>query len=276
MPFLTEPEPPREVPLPVLPGIRRIVAANPGPMTYYGTNTYLIDSPAGLLVLDPGPEQTAHVRSILDATGGRVVRILVSHTHWDHVGAAAELRAKTGAPTVGFKHSASPTFVPDEPIDDGTQVAGLTALHTPGHAADHLCFAMQAHYGQAVLFSADHVMSWSSSVISPPGGDMAAYLANLERLLDRRDDLYLTGHGPPLAKPQTLVRELLARRREREDAILQALAAGPLTVRALTDRAYAAIQSPLRLAAERTTFAHLLKLEAEGRVLRRGEMWRRA
>jgi glyoxylase-like metal-dependent hydrolase (beta-lactamase superfamily II) len=165
MPFLTEPEPERGTVQPVLPGISRIVAPNPGPMTYFGTNTYLIDTVDGLVVLDPGPEEhPEHVEAILRATAPNVALILVSHTHHDHVGAVPALQEATGAPTVGFRDSGSDSFAADIKLADGDVIAGMVAIHTPGHASDHLCFALPAKDGTAVLFSADHVMSWSTSV----------------------------------------------------------------------------------------------------------------
>lgn len=196
MPFLVEPEPPRGVALPVMPGIARVVAPNPGVMTYHGTNTYLIDTPDGCVVLDPGPNDAGHVRAILAAASGPIAHILLSHTHRDHLGAVAALRQVTGAPVHAYGRNGAPGFAPDLPLNDGDVVAGLTALRTPGHASDHLCFAA----ADGTLFSADHVMSWSSSVISPLDGDMAAYFASLRRLLARDDRLYLPGHGPPLPR----------------------------------------------------------------------------
>src|SRR6185437_2056127 len=147
-------------------GVSRIVANNPGPMTYHGTNTYLIDTAEGTVVLDPGPEDHPdHVEAIVRATGGAVALIVVSHTHHDHVGAVPALREATGAPTVGYRDSAIPSFDPDIKLADGDIIAGMQAIHTPGHASDHLCFAMTGREGEAVLFSADHVMSWSTSVV---------------------------------------------------------------------------------------------------------------
>jgi glyoxylase-like metal-dependent hydrolase (beta-lactamase superfamily II) len=272
MPFLTEPEPPRHVALPVLPGITRIVAANPGVMTYHGTNTYLIEDSDGFIVLDPGPDDAAHVQAIVTATEGRVRSILLSHTHRDHVGAAAALKAATGAVTYGFRRSAAPDFTPDEPLNDGDEAAGLTALHTPGHASDHLCFARP----DGVLFSADHVMSWNSSIVNPPDGDMAAYFASLERLLDRQDKVFLPGHGPLLPNPRDLARELLHHRQMREAAIAAALSPRPVDTWHLVDRLYSQVHPTLRRAAERNVVAHLLKLEREGRAAREGESWRAA
>jgi glyoxylase-like metal-dependent hydrolase (beta-lactamase superfamily II) len=277
MPFLTEPEPERGAVLPVMPGISRIVAANPGPMTYYGTNTYLIDTPDGIAVLDPGPEEhPEHVEAILRATGPNIALILVSHTHHDHVGAVAALQSATGAPTVGFRESGLETFSADIKLADGDMIAGMQAIHTPGHASDHLCFALPARDGTAVLFSADHVMSWSTSVVSPPGGDMADYFASLRLLMERTDDVYLPGHGPPLQEPRNLVREMLVHRTMREQAIQRALEKGASGTYALMDTLYSQVHPRLRRAAERNVLAHLLKLETEGKVQREGELWRAA
>lgn len=277
MPFLTEPEPERGANLPVLPGISRIVAANPGPMTYYGTNTYLIETPEGLAVLDPGPEEhPEHVEAILRATGRQVALILVSHTHHDHVGAVPALQEATGAPTVGFRITGLDSFDADIKLADGDTIAGMTAIHTPGHALDHLCFALPAKDGTQVLFSADHVMSWSTSVVSPPGGDMMAYFNSLRLLLDRTDDMFLPGHGPMLPEPRKLVREMLTHRMARERAIVTKLGEGPAGTFVLMDTLYSQVNPRLRRAAERNVLAHLLKMEAEGTVIRDGEMWRAA
>ncbi|HEX2943206.1 MAG TPA: MBL fold metallo-hydrolase [Rhodopila sp.] len=277
MPFLTEPEPERGANLPVMPGISRIVANNPGPMTYYGTNTYLIDMPEGVVVLDPGPEDhPEHVDAILRHTCGQVAMILVSHTHHDHVGAVPALQAATGAPTAGFQRSAIDTFEPDIKLAHNSMVAGMGVLHTPGHAADHVCFALPARNGDRVLFSADHVMSWSTSVVSPPNGDMRDYFASMELLLGREDDVYLPGHGPPLRQPRELVREMLTHRMIREQAIARKLQDGPATPYAIMDALYSQLNPRLRKAAERNVLAHLLKMEAEGKAMRNGEMWQAA
>jgi glyoxylase-like metal-dependent hydrolase (beta-lactamase superfamily II) len=276
MPFLTEPEPERGARLPVMPGISRIVANNPGPMTYFGTNTYLLDTADGIVVLDPGPEgHPEHVEAILRHTGGRIALILVSHTHHDHVGAVPALQAATGAPTAGFRTSAIAAFEPDTRLDHGATVAGMTALHTPGHASDHLCFALAAD-GQKVLFSADHVMSWSTSIVSPPGGDMRHYFASLNLLLDRDDDVYLPGHGPKLHEPRGLVREMLTHRMLREQAIAKKLNDGPSDTYTIMDALYSRLNPRLRQAAERNVLAHLLKMESEGKAVRDGTLWRAA
>lgn len=276
MSFLTEPEPERGANLPVMAGISRIVANNPGPMTYFGTNTYLIDTPEGIVVLDPGPEgHPEHVEAILRHTGGRIAYIAVSHTHHDHVGAVPALREATGAPTAGFETSAIETFDPDIKLRHGDKLAGMQALHTPGHASDHLCFALPLA-SEKVLFSADHVMSWSTSIVSPPGGDMGDYFASLNLLLQRDDDVYLPGHGPPLREPRTLVRAMLTHRIIREQAIAKKLTEGSFDTYTIMDALYSQLNPRLRKAAERNVLAHLLKMEAEGRAIREGEVWRAA
>jgi glyoxylase-like metal-dependent hydrolase (beta-lactamase superfamily II) len=272
MAFLTEPEPVRGERQSVLPGIDRVVAANPSVMTYHGTNTYLIDTDTGLVLLDPGPDDAAHVAAVVRAIDRRkVAGILLSHTHRDHAGAVPALRRATGAPVASFRTSSAADHRPDIPLDDGQAVHGLLAIHTPGHAADHLCFARE----DGVLFSADHVMSWSSSIVNPPDGVMADYFASLRRLLAREQDTtYLPGHGPALPEPLGLVSDLLKHRMEREEAIRTALDRGPTTVEALMDALYSQTHPMLRRAAERNVLAHLIKLEAEGAATRTGALWR--
>jgi glyoxylase-like metal-dependent hydrolase (beta-lactamase superfamily II) len=272
MAFLTEPDPVRGAVMPAIPGISRIVAPNPGPMTYHGTNTWLIDEGDGFTVVDPGPDSPAHVEAVLTATRSRVVRILLSHTHHDHLGALPALKQATGAPVWAFRHSATPGFIPDHGMDHGDAVAGWTALHTPGHAADHLCFVR----ADGVMFSADHVMSWSTSVVGPPQGDMQAYFDSLRLLLARDDTLYLPGHGPPLPEPRAYVADLLAHRIRRESAIASALREGPHDPPGLVELLYTPVNPVLRRAAERNVVAHLLKLQAEGRARPDGEKWRAA
>jgi glyoxylase-like metal-dependent hydrolase (beta-lactamase superfamily II) len=270
MAFLTEPAPERGAALPVVPGISRIVANNPSLMTYHGTNTYLIEAGDGFVVLDPGPDDDGHLKDILTATRGQVSAILLSHTHSDHLGATAALRARTGAATYAFHLSADPAFSPDVLLRDGDTVSGMTAIYTPGHASDHLCFARP----NGIVFSADHVMSWSSSIVSPPGGDMAAYVASLRLMLSRDDRLYLPGHGPPLPNPRPFVEELLNHRVKREQAILQSLRIEPHTTWDLVERLYSKSHPWLKRAAERNVVAHLLKMQMEGHVLKQGDCWR--
>jgi glyoxylase-like metal-dependent hydrolase (beta-lactamase superfamily II) len=275
MPFLTEPVPPRGIAQDIRPGIRRIVAANPSVMTYHGTNTYLLDRPEGIVVLDPGPDDPSHVSDVLAATGGKISLILYSHTHHDHVGALPALRAATGAPVAGW-HQPVAAMNPDMPLRDHDTITGLTALHTPGHASDHLCFAWtDPAEGIKLLFSADHVMSWSSSIVNPPDGVMADYFTSLLRLLARDDAIYLPGHGPALSEPRALVAEMLAHRRAREAAIAAALSPKtPATVPHLAETLYGKTDPRLHMAAQRNVLAHLLKLQSEGVVTQHGDGWR--
>ena len=267
MPFLKEPEPQRGVTLNVLPGIRRIVARNPSVMTYQGTNTYLIEAPDGLTVLDPGPDDALHVRDILAGAGEVPIRrILLTHTHYDHWGACAALAEATGLPVHAYKISGKAGFTPDIPLDEGDSVAGLKAVFTPGHAADHLCYEYVTEVGQKILFSGDHVMSWSSSIVSPPDGDMLAYYRSLELLLGRDEELYLGGHGPVLPEPRVLVRELLSHRQHREGTILAQLAEQDWAIAELSAKLYAKTDPFLKIAAQRNVLAHLLKLKTEGVV----------
>lgn len=274
-PFVTEPKPPRDAEQVMLPGVGlsgiwRLVADNPGPMTYHGTNTWLIEAVDGFSVLDPGPDDAAHLAAILDATHGRIARILLSHTHADHLAGLPALVAATGAPSYGFHSPQDTGFVPDHPLADGDVVAGWTALHTPGHASDHLCFARD----DGVVFSADHIMGWSTTVVSPPHGDMVAYFASLDRMLARDDRIYLPGHGPAITDPRGYTRFLRNHRVQRERGILAELATGPKTTAALTKALYSQVNPALHRAAERNVLAHLDKLRAEGRARLEGDVWR--
>jgi glyoxylase-like metal-dependent hydrolase (beta-lactamase superfamily II) len=287
IPFLREDPLPHGAVEQIAPGIRRIVCANPGPFTFRGTNTYLIGR-GEVAVLDPGPADAAHLAAILRATAGeRITRILVSHTHRDHSPGAAALVAATGATTFGHGPHVTPpeaggeggdhAFRPDIALPDGATVEGedwrVTALHTPGHCANHLCFWLESAAGPGILFSADHVMSWSTTVVSPPDGDMAAYMASLARIAARDDRLYLPGHGPPLPDPAPFIAALAAHRREREAKVFHALrAARRATAAELVPPVYGPELDPkLVPAAARSLLAHLIKLAAEGAAARDGD-----
>lgn len=271
----------------IVPLVRRVLCNNPGPFTYRGTNTWIIGAGDDVAILDPGPEDPEHLVAILHATEGeRITHILVSHTHRDHSPGVAALQALAGAPSYGFgPHQTPPEqggeggdhgFRPDVVVADGAAIEGagwrLQAIHTPGHCANHLCFALE---GTGVLFSADHVMGWSTSVVSPPDGDMAAYMRSLARLAARDDAIYLPGHGPPLREPAPFVAALIAHRLEREAMIRDTLArAGRSTALDLVPAVYGGALDPrLVPAASRSLLAHLLKLEAEAAVRREGDHW---
>lgn len=267
MPFLHEPEPPRGIPLEILPGITRVVARNPSVMTYHGTNTYLIKADDGITILDPGPNDPQHVQDVIAAAGNvPIKRILLTHTHGDHSGAAKALSEATGLPVQAYKVSTKAGFTPDIPLDDGDMVAGLNALYTPGHAGDHLSYEYMLPDGRKILFSGDHVMSWSSSIVSPPDGDMSAYYRSLELLLNRDEEIYLSGHGPLLENPRELVAELLGHRKRREASILVQLGDKTWSVFELAAKLYNKTDPFLKIAAQRNVIAHLLKLKTEGKV----------
>jgi glyoxylase-like metal-dependent hydrolase (beta-lactamase superfamily II) len=262
----------------VAPGIRRIVARNPSPFTFRGTGTYVIGEGA-VAVIDPGPDLEEHVAALLAGlTGERVTHILITHTHRDHSPAAAAVKAATGAATYGFGPHAGGRrgeaaveeggdwdFSPDVTVSDGDTIVGagwrFEAVHTPGHTSNHLCFALP---DRGILFSGDHVMGWSTSVISPPDGDMGCYMASLDKLLGRPDTVYWPTHGPAITEPQAHVRAFIAHRREREAGILECLTAGDAQIDAIVGRLYVGLQPGLRRAAGRSVHSHLLDLVARG------------
>jgi glyoxylase-like metal-dependent hydrolase (beta-lactamase superfamily II) len=240
-------------------------------MTYHGTNTYLIDSAKGTIVLDPGPDDGAHVETILREAAGKLAGILLTHSHKDHSDAVRTLKQATGLPVKSFGKSADPDIVPDIALEDGDEVDGLLAIHTPGHAADHLCFALP----DGTLFTGDHVMSWSSTVVSPPPrGDMAAYFASLLLLLCRKDVLYLPGHGPALQNPGGYVASLLRHRQLRENAIAAIIAEESMAPGDISRVLYSKTDPVLRNAAERNVLSHLIKMENEGRAWQDNGLWR--
>lgn len=264
------------------PLVRRLVADNPGPFTFTGTGTYVIGR-GKVAVIDPGPDDPAHVAALLAALGEeRVTRILVTHTHRDHSPAAAPLAAATGAPTLGFgphgagreedgaaavEEGADRDFVPDLRLADGDRIEGagwtLAALWTPGHTSNHLCFALEQ---ERALFTGDHVMGWSTSVVVPPDGDMGRYIASLERVAAREDAVLWPTHGPPVRRPRAFVEALIAHRRAREAAILGCLAEGSGRIPEIVARLYAHVDSRLHPAAARSVHAHLLDLRRRGEV----------
>jgi glyoxylase-like metal-dependent hydrolase (beta-lactamase superfamily II) len=265
------------------PGVVRLVANNPGPFTFKGTNTYLVGN-SDLVLIDPGPEDAAHLQAILETIGNRRLgHILITHTHRDHVDGLAALVAATGAKTAGFgrraiapgakRTSASGSeyvdqdFRPDMHLAHGDRLAGdgwaVTALHTPGHAPDHLCFELE---GSGLLFSGDHVMGWNTSVVAPPEGSMADYLRSLELLGGRSDGIYLPGHGGRVEEPQRLVKAFLLHRRMREQAILDCIRGGTNTVKAIVPAVYRGLDPKLTNAASLSVLAHVEHLIARGLV----------
>lgn len=268
------------------PLVRRITARNPSPFTFKGTGTYVIGR-GKVAVIDPGPDLAEHVAALLDALSGETVTdILITHTHIDHSPAAAAVKQATGAKTHGFgPHGAGSSsvhggvseeggdraFHPDVTLRDGDTVAGpgwhLTAVETPGHTSNHLSFALAE---EETLFSGDHVMGWSTSVIAPPDGDMTAYLRSLEKLRRREDRIYRPTHGPEITDPQPFVAAFIAHRNERTDEILRRLAAGDETIPAIVGAIYVGLDPRLVTAAGRSVLAHLVALIEAGRVIADG------
>jgi glyoxylase-like metal-dependent hydrolase (beta-lactamase superfamily II) len=266
------------------PLVRRIVANNPGPITFTGTCSYIVGA-GQVAVIDPGPDLPGQVEALLDAVRGETVtHILVSHTHRDHSPAARALRAATGAPIFGcgphrqarplaageaniLEASNDLDYAPDRQLHDGDVVEGagwrLGAVETPGHMANHLAFVLPE---ERALFSADHVMAWSTTVIAPPDGSMSDYMASLEKLRLRDETIYWPGHGGPVTEPQRFLRALAHHRRQREASILNRLAAGDRTIPAVVQAVYQGLKPALVGAAGLSVFAHLEDLVARGLV----------
>ncbi len=260
-------------PRPLVPGVasalsplvRRILAPNPGALTGPGTNTYLVGIDE-VAVIDPGPDDVAHLDAIAGCGGDRIRWILCTHAHLDHAPGAANLKAMTGAEVLAFAPGAA--LAVDRLLADGDQVEAtefrLTAIHTPGHSADHLCYLLPE---ERMLFAGDHVMEGSTVVIAPPDGDMAAYLESLERLRTRRLRSIAPGHGHLIEDPAATIERYIAHRLARERQVLDALAAdAPTTIDRMVETIYAGLAEELVPWAARSVHAHLLKLAAEGRA----------
>jgi glyoxylase-like metal-dependent hydrolase (beta-lactamase superfamily II) len=269
----------------VAPQLRRIVAPNPSPFTFKGTCSYVVGR-GQVAIIDPGPAIAEHIAALLEAVGReRVTHIVVTHTHRDHSPAAAAIRAATGAPIVGCgphrpfrswlegesrpsESGADREYQPDQEMADGDIITGpdwtLTAVATPGHTANHLAFA----FAEAnALLSGDHVMAWSTTVVAPPDGSMAAYMASLARLQERTEATYWPGHGGPVRDPQSFLRALIHHRRQREAAILGRLRAGDRSIAAIVTALYKTLNPALQPAAALSVFAHMEDLMARGLVI---------
>ena len=273
----------------VEPLVKRVLAPNPSPYTFTGTQTYVVGEPDGpdCAVIDPGPDEADHIAAIRAAVGGRrIVAIMCTHTHRDHSPAAAPLAAATGAPIIGCAplmlqtagprsdEAFDPTYAPTRVLADGEQVAGtgwtLTAVATPGHTSNHLCFALEE---SGALFTGDHVMGWSTSVVIPPDGDMGDYMASLEKLMARDDVRYHSAHGAAIEKPKQLVRGMIGHRRQRETQILRLLEEAARPVSGFIPAMYKGLDERLIPAAEMSVTAHLIDLEKRGLAACRNDVW---
>jgi glyoxylase-like metal-dependent hydrolase (beta-lactamase superfamily II) len=283
------------------PLVRRVLAPNPSPYTYTGTQTWLVGAGEDVAIIDPGPTGSGksvgdpadingegHVEAILRAVEQqRVVAILCTHTHRDHSPAAAPLKAATGAQIIGCAplvleddgpradSAFDPDYVPDRILTDGESIAGdgwtIEAVTTPGHTSNHLCYSLVE---TKALFTGDHVMKWSTSVVSPPDGNMSAYMASLQKLYDRDDRVYYPAHGPAVEKPRQLVRGMIGHRRQRERQILKLLEAGEGHIPEMVAAMYKGLDPRLTGAAGRSVLAHLVDLQNQGRVAMYGDRWR--
>ncbi|AID28842.1 glyoxylase-like metal-dependent hydrolase (beta-lactamase superfamily II) [Mesorhizobium sp. USDA 4775] len=266
------------------PDVQRVTVRNPSPFTFHGTNSYVIGRDT-LAVIDPGPDDEAHLQTLLGVIAGRPVsHIFVSHTHRDHSPLAARLKERTGAlvmaegshrparplhigETNALDASADTAFIPDIALPDGALVAGdgwaIRTVLTPGHTANHAVFALEE---TGILFSADHVMAWATSIVAPPDGAMADYMASLDRLIERDDRLLLPGHGGPVTKPRAFMRGLKTHRKMRERAILERVRAGDRTIPDMVKSIYRDTDPRLHGAAGLSVLAHLEDLVARGMV----------
>jgi glyoxylase-like metal-dependent hydrolase (beta-lactamase superfamily II) len=292
----------------IVPGLRRVVANNPGPYTFRGTATFIVGR-GDVAVIDPGPKDELHTEAILDAlskTGERVSHILVTHTHPDHSPGTKLLKERTGAQTYAWgghphepgtpedafnypkpvsretpsstpdeesseEHRGDTDFVPDHYLSTGDEVVGETwrteALHTPGHIANHLCFAFPDLGTDGVVFTGDHVMGWSTSVISPPGGHLADYLQSLALLVERPEQTYVPTHGAPITNGPDLAKGILAHRHFRTAQVLEQLKAGQTLIPQIVEQLYLGLDVRLIPAAGRSILAHMIDLIERGHVI---------
>ncbi|HLY05693.1 MAG TPA: MBL fold metallo-hydrolase [Rhizomicrobium sp.] len=272
----------------VAPRIARVLAPNSGPFTFKGTGVYILGD-RDVVVIDPGPDIPAHIDALKRALEGRrVTHILVTHTHRDHSPAAAALKTFCKAKTFAFgpqagggdesgakvEEGSDVDFVPDVRVKDGDMLAcdgfSMECVFTPGHTSNHMCYALPE---ERALFTGDHVMGWSTTVVAPPDGDMAAYRASLDKLLARDDRALWPTHGGPVRDPKPLIRALRDHRSEREQQILSCLRGSIRTIPDIVAHLYADVDSRLHPAAARTVLAHLIQLEHDGRVRRNGELF---
>ncbi|CCW19463.1 Metallo-beta-lactamase family protein [Sphingobium indicum BiD32] len=267
--------------------VARVLAPNPSPFTFTGTQTYVVGA-GDVAVIDPGPEEAEHLAALMAAIAGRpVVAIVCTHTHRDHSPAARPLSAMTGAPVIGCAPltldddgpradaAFDAAYRPDRVLADGERLMGegwtLEAVATPGHTSNHLCFALVE---EQALFTGDHVMGWSTSVISPPDGDMADYMRSMQRLLEREDMVYYPAHGEPIDTPQRLVRGMMGHRKQREGQILRFLERnGDSIIPDMVAEMYKGVDPRLHPAAGRSVLAHLIDLDQRGIVRAADGLW---
>ena len=265
----------------VSPLIRRVIADNPGPFTFTGTGTYIIGKGEGVAVIDPGPDDAAHLQAILGAVAGETVsHILITHHHLDHSPLARPLAEKTGATIYGCAvktpvvedavrtEAGSDNFTPDIPVCGGATIAGpgwtFEAIPTPGHTSNHICYALAE---ENACFTGDHIMGWSTTVVTPPDGNMGAYLASLDAIQARDFKTLWPTHGPPITEVGPFIDAYRAHRKDRERQILAQLAAGQTRIVDMVPKMYIGVDARLYPAAGRSVLAHLIELVKDGRVV---------
>jgi len=291
IPFIREFDAKYESEVRVSPLISRVVADNPGPFTFKGTGVYIVGN-KDVAVIDPGPDDASHVDALKRALSGRkVTHILVTHTHADHSPAAKPLKEWSGAKTYAFgphgsgkledgvrvEEGGDMQFVPDVRVKDGEIIKGngftFECVFTPGHTSNHMCFALKE---EKALFTGDHVMGWSTTVVTPPDGDMAQYMASVKKLMARDDAILYPTHGAPVTDPKPFLAAYLEHRLDRERQIIACIQAGQATIPDMVARMYADVDKRLHPAASRSVLAHLIQLEGEGRVVNDGGRYRLA
>ncbi len=269
----------------IAPGIRRVVAENPGPFTLHGTGTYILGE-GQVAVIDPGPADSAHIDALVKGLAGETItHVLVTHTHMDHSPGCALLREHCAAPTYAYgPHGAGKLesgiqveeggdmdFVPDVLVKDGDIISGegwsVECVYTPGHTSNHMCFAYRE---QKALFTGDHVMGWSTSIISPPDGDMGDYLQSLKKLLARDDEVYWPTHGPSIGEPKDFVEKFIEHRQEREDQIVSCLQRGLTTIEIMVPDMYKGLPEFMYPAAARSVLAAMEHMANKGSIVTTG------
>ncbi|MBN9534882.1 MAG: MBL fold metallo-hydrolase [Alphaproteobacteria bacterium] len=287
IPFIRTLDAPYEETVALSPRVSRLLARNPGPFTFKGSGVYVVGD-RDIAVIDPGPDLPEHLDALRRAIAGkRVSHILVTHTHSDHSPAARPLKEWTGAPTYAFgphgsgkvedggvrmEEGGDMDFVPDVRVKDGDIVRGdgftFECVYTPGHTSNHMCFALKE---EKALFTGDHIMGWSTTVVTPPDGDMAQYMASVKKLIARDDEILYPTHGAPVTDPKPFLKAYLEHRVDRENQILACLRDGVNTIPAMVARMYADVDKRLHPAASRSVLAHLIQLVNEGRATKTGE-----
>lgn len=267
--YISEIEPARNVAIPVAGTVTRLVAPNPSIMTYHGTNTYIVQSKSGLVIIDPGPDEPSHIARLISACSAPVSYILLTHHHADHSGAVEAIRRQTNARLAAAKNSGYRGGKIDIHLSDEDRLADITAIETPGHTEDHLCY----QFGR-IIFTGDHVMGWASTAILTPEGNASRYLASLRHLATFNARHFFPGHGPKVGNTKRYISYLIENMEEKERKLLSTLAHRPSELDQIISDAHGELSNDMRHVARRTIEAQLLKLEGAGKIIREERIWR--